>query len=487
MQYQVRKIATLLAVFALTVSAACNDDGGSQTADGDTGIPMRDTVTHPDVNPPDGGGIIDDVSVLPNPSNTLSKYVEWSTTAPADTELVVTCGQQWQQTYTDDELVEDHEVFVMGLWDGASCEYTARSESEDGATGVRTGEFEAGPLPDQLADITVHTHEADSVQPGWTMFNLINSEDNVPATAAMVDHRGRYRWYHQRSTSGSGADTELRPMDDGLLFAGTRNQFGPAKFDWEGNTEWSRDIYMHHEIRPSEDGEHIYYLDKRDQCDGDHNSDTVVKYSLEDDEVVDEWVLCQYWTPEGEELSNDWSHLNTIEPFPDEEAFLLSSRNRSTLIKLDVANDQIDWRMGIDGQFGLEGDNRFFKQHAPEIQPDGNIVLFDNGVRSREGPHTREWSRTMEISYDTDTMEAEVVWTHRPDPDVFAVYWGDADRLDNGNTMGVYGQRKTNPERNSHIIEATESGETVWHIELATKWGTYRADRLVDPPVGYVK
>ncbi len=474
-------------VFAAGMFVACSIgcQNGGETAAGDAGNTTSDTVTHPDIDSPDGGGIISEVTVAPNPSNTLSKYVEWSTDVPAYTELIVTCGDEWQQTYSDDEFVQEHEVFVMGLWDGASCQYTARSEAEDGAIGVRTGEFEAGPLPDDLAEITIHTHEPERVQSGSTMFNLSNSEDDVPATAVMVDHQGRYRWYHKRSTSGPGADTELRPMDDGFLFAGTRDQFGPAKFDWEGNEEWSYDIHMHHDIRLSEDGEHIYYLAKRDTCDGDHNSDTVVKFSREDEEVVDEWVLCDYWTPDGA-LSNDWAHLNTIEPFPDEQAFLLSSRDRNTLIKLDVANDEVEWRMGLDGQFGLEGDERFFKQHAPEIQPDGNIVLFDNGIRAG-GEHTRKWSRVMEIAYDTETMEAEVVWTHRPDPDVFAVFWGDADRFDNGNTMGVYGQRNTNDDRNSHLIEVTESGETVWHLEMANKWGTYRADRLVDPPVGYVK
>jgi arylsulfate sulfotransferase len=455
-------------------------------SDTSPGSPSADTSGFPstDVKTFDGGGIVGDVSVVPNPSNALSYYVEWPTTVPASTQLVVDCGDEWAKVYRDEENTTEHSVFIMGLWDGATCELTATSTAEEGASGMATTGIEVGPLPDFLPDLTVHTREEGSLQEGWTMLNLTNGADKIPFIAAMVDHRGRYRWYHQRSTSNQGSDTEIRPMDDGVLLGGNRTFMGPAKIDWEGDQVWSDDFPMHHDIRPGGDDDTLYYLTFADKCEQDLWSDVLVEYSRESGEKVDEWVFCDYWTPENP--GDDWSHLNTNEPVPGEEAFILSSRTQHTLFKLDTAAGEIDWRMGVKGEFGLEGEDLFYRQHAPELQDNGNIVLFDNGALPG-GEHTREWSRAMEISFDTETMEAEVVWEFRPDPDIFAPIWGDADRLDNGNTLVVFGVRNENADKNSRIMEVDADSQKVWDLEAPNKWGWYRADRVVDLPVGYVE
>ena len=498
-----RHIALLAGASLLSLASACSDDGDSatdpdpsdqQTSDAAVDASSTDTSSsdaQSDVADGQsidaGAALVEDLSVVPNPSNALSYYVEWSTTRPADTELVVECGDDWEQTYTDDGATTEHRVFVMGLWEGASCEMTATSTAEEGASGTATDEVEVGPLPDDLPELTVQTREADRVRGGWTMFNLSNAEDEIPVIFAMVDHRGRYRWYHQLSTSGHGADSEIRPMDDGVLIAGTHIHFkGPIKLDWEGNEQWSYDLWMHHDVRPAGDGEHFYYINKLDKCDQGVKSDGMVKFSRETGEMVDSWQLCDYWAPEGELTYDDWDHVNTIEPFPNEDAFLLSSRNQHSLIKLDIADGEADWAMGVQGDFNLEGDQLFYRQHAPELQDNGNIVLFDNGAFEGGDP-SRPWSRAIEISYDPETMQADIVWEFRPDPDIFAPIWGDADRLDNGNTLVVFGLRNSNPDRNSRIIEVDESSEPVWRLEAPNEWGWYRADRVTDRPVGYVE
>ncbi len=486
MLHRIHGLAGLLAAAGLvSLVFACSDDSSSQSDDGlmDAGA----DTSRPDGKSVDGQGIVEELQVVSNPSNALAYYVDWSTTRPADTELVVECGDDWQQTYTDDEMVEERSVFVMGLWDGATCRLTATSSAAEGASGTATSEIEIGPLPDYLPELTVHTRKEERLRDGWTMFNLTNAEEGIPVIYAMIDHRGRYRWYHQLSTSGHGADSEVRPMDDGVLIAGTHIHFkGPIKLDWEGKRQWSYDLWMHHDVRLAGDGEHFYYINKLDQCDQGVRADGVVKFSRETDEMVDSWQTCDYWTPPGELQGDDWDHLNTIEPFPEEQAFLLSLRDQQTLFKLDTADEEADWAMGVEGDFGLEGDERFFRQHAPELQDNGNIVLFDNGSYEH-GEFSRPWSRAIEIAYDTETMEAEVVWEFRPDPDIFAPIWGDADRLDNGNTLVVFGLRNTDAENNSRIMEVTESSERVWDLEAPNEWGWYRADRVVDLPVGYVE
>ncbi|MCA9564159.1 MAG: aryl-sulfate sulfotransferase, partial [Myxococcales bacterium] len=107
-------------------------------------------------------------------------------------------------------------------------------------------------------------------------------------------------------------------------------------------------------------------------------------------------------------------------------------------------------------------------------------LLFDNGMLGE-----REWSRAMEIELNHEQGTAEVVWEYRPDPDIYARIWGDADRLPNGNTLITFGLREEEREV-THLIEVTPGGERAWEVRYPLKWGSYRAERLAETPFGYV-
>lgn len=486
----------VLACLALA-AAGCPEHGEKTTGDTssrsdtfeDTGVgEMVDTVPKADGDAnrlPDGGVLIEDLTAVPNPSNALSHFIEWKTTEPADTQLWVECGDgAWRHHYQGDSLTEEHRVFVMGHWAGASCEVTARSSTEQGLEGVASTRVEVGELPDYLPEITVSTHKPDKMQSGWTLLNLTNSFDDIPLTVAMIDDQGRYRWYHQRSTSNSGSDTDVRVVEEGVLIGGNRTYLGPAVVDWTGQIVWKDDFKMHHDIRPFEDGKYFLYLREvgKKNCDNGLRSGAVVKYDRMAEKPGKRWELCDYYTPMNPKHGADWSHLNSVVPVPGEEAVLLSSRHQHSLFKLNLATDQLDWKMGLKGDFGLGGDDLFYRQHAPEIQPNGNILLFDNGRRK-----DRPYSRAVEIEYDKSAMTAEVVWKFRPQDDIFTPIWGDADRLENGNTLITFGHRNKDNQKNSRLIEVTHSKQKVWDAEVENKWGWYRSERVEDLPIGSVR
>lgn len=79
---------------------------------------------------------------------------------------------------------------------------------------------------------------------------------------------------------------------------------------------------------------------------------------------------------------------------------------------------------------------------------------------------------------------AEVVWEYRPDPDIYTPIWGDADRMDNGNTLMTYGERQE--DITSHLIEVTPDKQKVWELIAPLKWSWYRAERVVSPHTGHV-
>jgi hypothetical protein len=77
-------------------------------------------------------------------------------------------------------------------------------------------------------------------------------------------------------------------------------------------------------------------------------------------------------------------------------------------------------------------------------------------------------------------MTAGPVWHYTPAPPIYASIMGDADRLDNGNTLVTFVQRSQTSI--TRVIEVDAESQEVWEIRPEQRWGCYRADR-VDVPV----
>lgn len=454
-----RSLIALLASVALAATACSGDPDANNTDN--NGQPEPQAL---------------ELETVQNPNNALSYYVSWSTDAPSTTSLEVDCGDEWSHTYGSETMATDHEVFVMGLWDGASCDLSATSVSQEEVTSTGETTLEVGPLPDFLPELDVTTHVDGSVQPGWTLFNLTNDVDDIPLIVAIADDQGRYRWYHQLATSRPGADTDVRLTEKGILVGGVR--YGPhaTLLDWQGNVLWNPGFEMHHHIMPYGEGQYLYLAISPDCPEVTANSLRV--WDIEQAEIVEEYLSCEWIVPD--EIRGDWDHLNSAEIFPDDpNAILVSSRNQNSLYKLDIQAEDSLWQLGVGGDFDMAEEDLFWQQHAPEFQEDGDILIFDNGMAGE-----RESSRAIIVSYDTDAMTAEVVWEYSPDPVIFTPIWGDSDRMDNGNVLSTFGHR--NAELRSYIHEVTFEGELVWALETPNGWGWYRSERIAVPDGGSV-
>ena len=133
----------------------------------------------------------------------------------------------------------------------------------------------------------------------------------------------------------------------------------------------------------------------------------------------------------------DFSHCNAIafdRHRQDYEAIYLSCRALSRVFKIDRATGTILWAFGGDAgltgtfPFDLDGNADVYFQHAPEITPDGTILVYDNGNNRPEG----RYSRTVEIAVDEEARTANVIWEYVHDAYSDAV--GDAD-LQPGGTI----------------------------------------------------
>ncbi len=190
--------------------------------------------------------------------------------------------------------------------------------------------------------------------------------------------------------------------------------------------------------------------------------------------------------------AKDWCHPNSLTVDLDHDVFYLSCRFQG-IIKARRSGDQgVIWVLGgqAGGDFTFSPSAASFDdQHDPEIHADGTILLYNNRGEATVPP-AGVTSRVLEVSVDEQTMQANLTFefpgSFTTDPwytsTWYTPYWGDADRLANGNVLIVAGFRSQTIQ--THIFEVRPSdGKVVWQITLPAGVGSYQAERLSPPPL----
>jgi hypothetical protein len=213
---------------------------------------------------------------------------------------------------------------------------------------------------------------------------------------------------------------------------------------------------------------------------GDRNASVVVNVIQELDKnknVVFEWKAFEKYklTDVGpgvnlRDLAFVHTHLNSID-FDLDSNLIVSSRNLDEITKIDRKSGEIIWRMGgKNNQFTFLNDTvGFSAQHSATILPNGHLLLFDNG-----NFHTPHFSRAVEYRLDQTAKTATLVWSYRNTPDVASIFWGNAQRLKNGNTFISWGKS------NIAATEVDAKGEKVFEMTFPADVFSYRIFRF--PP-----
>jgi len=359
-------------------------------------------------------------------------------------------------------------------------------------------------LPEHWPEIRVHVCKEERMQPGYTLVNFSNHNLGVPLTAAVIDGRGETKWLYQRRPQGEWwgqkpeapdlrGDIDVRTTNRGVLVGGTNIGQGVGRVmafevSWEGEMLWESPIINHHHVHKTPEGNFMFLTgDKRyfETFGCWLLGDQIIEWDPVHNRVVWEWHLFDHHEPECERW--DYSHSNTIEPDPRDGSLYVSCRNMNCVLKVDRNSGEIIWRLGENGDFEMDSEDRFYHQHSPELQLNGNLLIFDNGT-GRPEEDGGEYSRAIELALDEGNMTAQAVWTYRHEPDLFCPIWSDADRLPNGNTLVIFGTRSPmgplpdSPQTGdtTRYIEVTPGGGVVWEVELCPSgWGTYRAERIL--------
>ena len=129
----------------------------------------------------------------------------------------------------------------------------------------------------------------------------------------------------------------------------------------------------------------------------------------------------------------DWSHANALVFDRANNHWLVSLRHQDAVVRMHRTSGTIDWILGNPGGWtpewrplllspmpGLEWQ---YHQHAPELQADGSILMFDNG-NNRSMPPTpgtgffQSWSRAVEFAVDERFRTVAQTWSYGAPPEI---------------------------------------------------------------------
>jgi hypothetical protein len=277
--------------------------------------------------------------------------------------------------------------------------------------------------------------------------------------------------------------------------------------DWDSNVRWVRRIRTHHDLSVTSSGE-VFALTRVDRLVRIHGipvpilddqitvftaagglKRTISLFDVVGDTVPrgDAWRVYSgllnplrmfrvlrnrsrydYWL--GQSMMADILHTNTVEVIDKDvdDVFrtgnlLVCVRDQDTIVVIDPATEKVVWSWG---RGVLEW------PHHPTLLDNGNLLIFDNGVR-------RRWTRVIEL----DPRTRKIVWRYRADEpgDFFSYTRGGNQRLPNGNTL-------ITDSDSGHAFEVTPDGEIVWEFFTPEtdesgkrRSAVYRLMRIVDP------
>lgn len=145
--------------------------------------------------------------------------------------------------------------------------------------------------------------------------------------------------------------------------------------------------------------------------------------------------------------AQEWMHSNSLQIAPS-GVILMSVRILDTVIAISPHFERIAWRIGrFESDFSFPNpSDKFYHEHFVRMLENGNLLMLDNG-NGRPASEGGPYSRALELSLDWDSMTATKVWEYRH-PVIgtdgssaykYADKVGTAQRLDNGNTIVLFG------------------------------------------------
>ncbi len=456
------------------------------------------------VAPDPGDPEILDLKLEENRNSVLSCYLTWRTAVPSTSSVELGKGSGGYTHRTEEQgPATRHRVLVIGLH--AETAYTLRARSRNAAQGVLRSSpvsYRTRRLPAHIPSGKIGRYRAAKAEDGWTLMTVSAGQrkdgvvtldpDFIP-TAVMYDMAGEPVWYHAHGLPRIG-DTRYsggRVLSQSMGGI-TTPKASALEVDLAGEAVWTGPAqpldsvhghYNHHFERLTNGN----YLTLQNEVVSKVIGDVLLELQP-DHKVVWSWKTLTHLPPD---LSLhcgsgrfDYTHGNSLVMDLTAGSVYYNSRHLNAVMKIQKSNGKVLWKLGKGGDFSPDSaaaDPWFQKAHGLKVLPGGNILLYDNGLQERK------YSRAVEYSLDEAQKTARIVWQYGGKPNAAwqTLYWGDADRLPNGNTL-ITAATWAGGKR-SRIFEVTSTGEVVWEMDLPLRQksrmlvGAYNSQRIIPP------
>ncbi len=398
---------------------------------------------------------------------------------------------------------------VRGLAPDSDHSLTVTLEDDDGVSEEVPVTFTAYPALDGFVAQYQVEGDPSSADPSYRFFDQLTV--NVARAALIeVDATGRTRWFWAKTGGGSNivqTNAGIKLLDDGrVAFVSNYNfwlvdelggfTFVSSETFWPGG--------FHHDVIQLPNGNFIALgVDFREVMTNNGlekiAGDALIEFDA-DGVMVWEWNSFDHLDVNRQRTGyevlveshldqqnyHDWTHANGVIYEEDDDLLILSLRHQDWLIGIDHATGDVLWRLGEEGDFQLSGNRWFYHQHSPERQPDGTLMLYDNGNGNPNLPDMMERSRVMVLDVDTTIMDATIVDESQPQS-YMSPAGSDADRMPSGHVLRTDSIVFSGGSAQAQIIELDRANgwAQLWKIASGPGNFWYRGlptQRLVGEP-----
>jgi hypothetical protein len=496
----------------------------------------------------------------PNPAVPLAALLSVTSDVPTQIEFTLSDGVHTTNRLADATYRTEHlNMPVLGLRPGRehSVRVLLRDETGQSVLASQVLSITTPALPALFPPITVTTSAPPRMEPGVTLLSAIAARPG--SWLIEVDAAGDVVWFLDcsRMPLVSGAQLTGQPLPNGNLMMIVGNQL-LMEIDMLGNTVTSwwaarrsaapagtipvdTDTF-HHDmlVLPAGDAADFAVLstEKRalpnypvDVVDTSRTEpmsnvvgDVIVEFRRDGAvvrrhqllDLIDPYRLSydslgNFWNTFYGVPTRDWSHGNGISYDASDNSLLLSARHQDAVFKIDRASGQLLWIMGDEGRWRspwnslllspLGADFHWqYHQHAPTVEADGSIWLFDNGDNRAIPPALvaspfHPYSRALQLHVDGRMRTVQHDWSYGgpqggTGPSFYSFFLCSAYHLpETGNVLICDGGKvdPANGQLFARIYEVTQesSPEVLFEIQLrdpATvdpiNYSVYRAYKL---------
>jgi arylsulfate sulfotransferase len=508
-----------------------------------------------------------------SPHVPLAGRIEVATTAPAVVSVQISDGEQAWVAPVQPTPQLAHVVSVLGLKPDREYVLTVTASSATGRLKADPIFVRTPPLPADFPTIKVVTSDAARMEPGVTMCTVLRWEQNAASLDVgwfiALDAAGDVVWY-VRMPEPAGAIRRLASGNFGLLHGaqptGLREidplgyvmrqlrATGTGVQPADGELPVAVDTFHHglyelpngHWLMPTTEVRRVEQYpvsDKQLSRKQPANlvGDVFAEVRPADGTVLGRWKLLDILDPQRIGYGSldgfwnlraypfvfggtkDWSHSNSVAHDPTDDSLIVCMRHQDAVVKIDRKTSEVRWILGDpagwEGKLAArvlkpEGELTWpYHAHAVEFDPDGRVLLFDNGNCRALPPQkaqswTSSYSRAVEYQVDEEQGTVREVWSYGgPGRDrFFSAFVGSTDWMRRtGNILVCDGGRlesrtgapigePPSAVQWGRVLEVTrdDPADVVFEVHFSEKglnngWGSsvYRAERLSSLYPGY--